>query len=315
MINGLITGHWDNWEELLESMGELALNESMNEVKSLALTELGDPLFNSLNIPPESAVLLPAVREILSGFIQDGFDGIKPAMQRVKGQFVSHSPEQALIYVGDIFSEIESRINAGPVRDFILPVMHLIVRAAIQQSDLDDDQVIHILAFFFTQQIILQPHFSDHMAQELEDALSKAQTFVPNASNDPVYDRKLAMDADFELWRRGAEQSTNGFNSMNLINEDSWLNLARQSPVDDFTRVLSYISDTLLPVLQVSFTTLCTNLYPSTCSLQKDTQDFIAVLDAIGLMTKVIELTHKTIDLTELDDDMSMTNDVLLVED
>jgi hypothetical protein len=102
---------------------------------------------------------------------------------------------------------------------------------------------------------------------------------------------------------------------MNDINDDTWKNLARQDPLDDFTQVLSTLSDTLLPPLQSLFGSLCTSAYPSACPVAKDTKDFIAVLDAVGLMTKVVELSLKTKDLTELPSDLSHTTTVLLVED
>lgn len=315
MITGLVLGHWDDWPALLESMGELALDQSMNEVQALAVAQLSDTLFDSLDLSPEAHTVLPYVREVVEAFAQNGFDGLDTAMASIQSQLHGlGSSDQVLVWVGDVFAAIDKKLDASPLRDFVLPMTQLVVRAAVQQDGLDDDAVIRLLAHYFTQRIIVMPYFASPLANELDDALAKAKTFAP-PPQDSLGDRSLAMAEDFDLFRSGADPEDEGFEDMGAINDDTWKNLARQDPIDDFTRVLSTLSDTLLPVLQTLFYGLCAEGYPSTCPLAKDTKDFIAVLDAIGLMTKVLELSLKTQDLTELATDLSHTNTVLLVED
>ena len=315
MITGLILGHWSDWPALLETMGELALDQSLDEVQGLAAGQLTDALFDGLDLPPEAQTVQPYVREVLLAFAQNGFDGLDDAMASIQTQLRSlGSAEQVLLWTGDVFSALADQLDAGPLRDFVLPMTQLVMRAAIEQDGLDDDAVIRLLAHYFTQRIIVLPHFARPLTTQLEDALAKARSFTPTPTDSPLWDRMVAMDADFGDWRLHYDPAGLGFLSMRLINDDTWKNLARQDPIDDFTRVLSYVSDGLLPVLQVLFSNLCASAYPAACPLARDTKDFIAVLDAIGLMTKVIELSLKTQDLTELAGDLSHTNDVLLVE-
>jgi len=316
MITGLVLGHWDDWPALLESMSDLALDQSLNEVQALAAAQLSDALFDGLDLSPEAQTVKPLVKTVLQAFAQNGFDGLDDAMASIQSQLRGlGSSEEVLVWVGDVFSAIDDQLDAGPLRDFALPMTQLVVRAAVQQDGLDDDAVIRLLAHYFSQRIIVLPHFAQPLAAELNDALAKAKVFAPTPTTDPLWDRAVSMSNDFSLWRDGADPNVEGYSPMNLINEDSWRNLARQDPIDDFTQVLSYVSDTILPVLQTLFTNLCDSAYPTTCPLAKDTKDFIAVLDAIGLMTKVVELSLKTQDLTELPGDLNHTNNVLLVED
>ncbi len=316
MITGLVLGHWDDWPALLESMSDLALDQSMNEVQALAAAKLTDALFDDLDLPPEAQTVKPLVKTVLQTFAREGFNGLDDAMASIQSQLRSlGSSEEVLVWVGDVFSAIDDQLDAGPLRDFALPMTQLVVRAAVQQDGLDDDAVIRLLAHYFSQRIIVLPHFAQPLTTQLDDALVKAKAFTPTPTTDPLWDRAVSMSNDFSEWRHGADPNVDPYSPMSLINEDTWKNLARQDPIDDFTQVLSYVSDTILPVLQTLFTNLCDSAYPTTCPLAKDTKDFIAVLDAIGLMTKVVELSRKTQDLTELPADLSHTNTVLLVED
>jgi hypothetical protein len=307
MVNGLILGHWDDWPELLDTMGELALDGAMDVARELAVDQITDALFEDLDVDVDPGAK-ELIKTVLTQFATDGFNGIEQALKDMETQLASlGSTEQALAAVDEIYDALGDRLAAGPVRDFVLPMTQLVVRAAIQSKDIDDDAVISAMAHYFTHQIIVKPKFGEPVAVQLDDALSKAQAFVPDA-NDLAYDRFLAMGEDFGDFR--VPSSSDG---MYDLNDASWKALARQEAIDDFTQVLSVVSDMVDGVVYPLFYGLCSAGYP-TCALARDAREFTAVLDAVGLMTKVVELCMKTDDLTDLTNKLGPVNDRVLVE-
>ena len=306
MVNGLILGHWDDWSELLDTMGELALDGALDAARQLAFDQITDALFEDLDVDPDAKDL---IKSVLIRFATDGFNGIRPALEAIKEQLASlGSTDQALAAVDKVYDALGDPLDAGPVRDFVLPITQLVVRAAIQSNDIDDDAVISALAHYFTHQIIVKPKFGEPVALQLDDALDKAQAFDP-PPNDLAWDRYVAMNEDFGDLRMGpSEDSESG---MDDLNDASWKALARQEAIDDFTQVLSVVSDMVDTVIYPLFYGLCSTGYP-TCALAHDAKEFTAVLDAVGLMTKVVELCMKTDDLTNLTNKLGPVNDRVL---
>ena len=302
MVKGLILGHWDDWPELLKTMGDLALNGALDAARQLAVDQITDALFEDLDVDPDAKEL---IKSVLYKFATEGFDGIEQALEDIELTSLG-STEDALAAVDKIYDALGDRLDAGPVRDFVLPMTQLVVRAAIQSNDIDDDAVIGAMAHYFTHQIIVKPKFGEPVAVQLDDALSKVQAFEP-PPNNLAYDRFLAMGADFGDFRIPSEGD-----GMYDLNDASWKALARQEAIDDFTQVLSVVSDMVDAVVYPLFYGLCTTGYP-TCALARDAKEFTAVLDAVGLMTKVVELCMKTNDLTNLTNKLGPVNDRVLV--
>jgi hypothetical protein len=299
MVDKLILGHWDDWPELLETIGDLALNQALDEVKAQVLIEITDELFDAIDLPsdvPENALI--ATRQIIEAFANNGYDGIS--------QSIEANANQAGEWVDDIFFAIQDELAAGTVRDFVLPMLQLIVRSAVLKQEIDDDVVIGVLAHFFTQQVIVKPYFGSPVAVHLDDALTKAKAFIPTSTSD--WDRHVEMDNDFADFRTRGNP-----NDMDDLNGDAWDALRQQDLIDDMATVLDTLSNIVDTVLYPLFTTLCSSGYP-TCAMMDDLSNFTAALDAIGLMTKVVEMSMKTEDLVELKDDVAFINNLVLVE-
>jgi len=307
MVNGLILGHWDDWPELLDTMGELALDSAMDVARAIAVDQITDALFDDLDVDPDAKDL---IKSVLTQFATEGFDGIKPALEDIKTQLASlGSTEQALAAVDQAYDALGDCLSAGPVRDFVLPMTQLVVRAAIQSKDIDDDAVIGALAHYFTHQIIVKPKFGEPVAVRLDDALSKAQEDFEPPADDLEYDRFVSMGDDFGDFRMGPFGDDES--GMDDLNDASWKALARQEAIDDFTKVLSWVSEKVDGVVYPLFYGLCSAGY-DTCALAHDAKEFTAVLDAVGLMTKVVELCMKTNDLTDLTNKLGPVNDRVL---
>jgi len=306
MINNLILGHWDDWPELINTIGNLAMDEAMDEVRALVLTQITDELLTNIDADPTAK---DAIKTVLTEFSNQGFtDGFSSALQTVQAQLTALGSKEQVAYLLDTaFDQIHEQLTAGPVRDFVLPITGLLMNAAVQQEEINDDVVIKLLAHYFTQQIIMKPHFNTPVANKLNDALAKAKIFESGVELDWGWEQSIDMAGDFAEFR--VTESPN----MDDLNEDTWNKLKKQDAIDDFSQVLTVISDSLMPLLQTLFSGLCSSGYP-TCAIAKDTKDFIAVLDAVGLMTKVLELSLKTEDLTHLNDDVAFINNVVLVD-
>jgi hypothetical protein len=69
----------------------------------------------------------------------------------------------------------------------------------------------------------------------------------------------------------------------------------------------------LEPVGQL-FKILCVTGYPTCCSVGEDIEDLVAVLDAVDLMTTVLEMSLKTGDLTNFQQAIQPINSTVLVE-
>lgn len=305
MINNLILGHWDDWPALLNTIGNLAMDEAMDEVRSLVLTQVSDELLTNIDTDP---TVKDAIKTALTEFASQGFtDGFSSALQSIQGQLSALGSKERVSYLLDTtFDQIHEQLTAGPVRDFVLPITGLLMNAVVQQEEINDDVVIRLLAHYFTQQIIMKPHFNTPVADKLDHALTKAKVFSSGVELDWGWDQHVDMSADFADFR--VAESPN----MDDLNDDTWNKLAKQDAIDDFSQVLTIVSDTFMPILQTLFSGLCSTGY-ATCAIADDTKDFIAVLDAVGLMTKVLELGLKTEDLTHLNDDVAFINNVLLV--
>jgi phosphate uptake regulator len=299
MVDILILGHWDDWPELLETIGDLALDLALDNIRAQVLSEITDELFDAIDIPgnvPEEA--LTATRQIIEAFANDGYAGIS--------QSIEANANQAGEWVDDIFFAIQDELAAGPVRDFVLPMLQLIVRSAVLKQEIDDNVVIGVLAHFFTQQVIVKPYFGSPVAGQLDDALTKAKAFIPTSTN--AGDRRVDMHNDFADFRtRGTPDD------MDALNGDAWDALSQQDLIDDMATVLDTLSNIVDTVLYPLFGGLCSTGYP-TCAMMDDLRDFTAALDAIGLMTKVVEMSMKTEDLVELKDDVAFINNLVLVE-
>jgi len=299
MVDTLILGHWDDWPDLLETIGDLALDLALNDIKAQVLSEITDQLFDAIDLPgnvPEEA--LTATRQIIEAFANNGYAGIS--------QSIEANANQAGEWVDDIFFAIQDELAAGPVRDFVLPMLQLIVRSAVLKQEIDDDVVIGVLAHFFTQQVIVKPYFGSPVAGQLDDALTKAKAFIPTSTD--AGDRRVDMSNDFADFRTRGNPD-----DMDALNNDAWDALSQQDLIDDMATVLDTLSNIVDTVLYPLFGGLCSTGYP-TCAMMDDLRDFTAALDAIGLMTKVVEMSMKTEDLVELKDDVAFINNLVLVE-
>jgi len=299
MVDTLILGHWDDWPELLETIGDLALDLALDDIRAQVLIEITEELFYAIdlpdNVPPDA---LTATRQIIEAFVNDGYAGIS--------QSIEANANQAGEWVDDIFFAIQDELAAGPVRDFVLPMLQLIVRSAVLQQEIDDNVVIGVLAHFFTQQLIVKPNFGNPVAGQLDDALTKAQDFDPTSTD--AGDRRADMHSDFADFRTRGNPD-----DMDTLNNDAWNALSQQDLIDNMATVLDTLSDIVNGVLYPLFGGLCATGYP-TCAMMDDLKDFTAALDAIGLMTKVVEMSLKTADLVELTDDVAFINNLVLVE-
>jgi len=299
MVDILILGHWDDWPELLETIGDLALDLALDDIRAQVLSEIADELFDAIdipgNVPPDALI---ATRQIIEAFANNGYAGISESIEA--------NANQAGEWVDDIFFAIQDELAAGPVRDFVLPMLQLIVRSAVLQQEIDDNVVIGVLAHFFTQQVIVKPYFGSPVAGQLDDALTKAQAFVPTSTD--AGDRRSDMHSDFADFRIGGDPD-----DMDALNGDAWDALSQQDLIDDMATVLDTLSNIVDTVLYPLFGSLCSTGYP-TCAMMDDLRDFTAALDAIGLMTKVVEMSMKTEDLVELKDDVAFINNLVLVE-
>jgi len=299
MVDTLILGHWDDWPELLETIGDLALDLALDDIRAQVLGEIADELFDAIdlpdNVPPDA---LTATRQIIEAFANNGYAGIS--------QSIEANASQAGEWVDDIFFAIQDELAAGPVRDFVLPMLQLIVRSAVLQQEIDDDVVIGVLAHFFTQQLIVKPNFGNPIAGQLDDALTYAKAFIPTSTD--AGDRRVDMSSDFADFRTRGNPD-----DIEALNNDAWDALSQQDLIDDMATVLDTLSDIVDGVLYPLFGGLCATGYP-TCAMMDDLRDFTAALDAIGLMTKVVEMSLKTEDLVELTDDVAFINNLVLVE-
>jgi hypothetical protein len=299
MVDILILGHWDDWPELLETIGDLALDQALDNIRAQVLMEITDELFDAIDVPdnvPEEA--LTATRQIIEAFANNGYAGI--------GQSIEANTNQAGEWVDDIFFAIQDELAAGAVRDFVLPMLQLIVSSAAHSQEIDDDVVIGVLAHFFTQQVIVKPYFGIPVAGQLDDALTKAKAFIPTSTD--AGDRRVDMHSDFADFRVQGDPD-----HMDALNEDAWNALSQQDLIDDMATVLDTLSNIVDGVLYPLFGGLCSTGYP-TCAMMDDLNHFTAALDAIGLMTKVVEMSMKTEDLVELTHDMAFINNLVLVE-
>jgi hypothetical protein len=300
LVNNLILGDWDDWSELLITITELAIDQAMNEIQD-AITE---DLLGNINASSEAGAL---VRDMLSEFMTGGFGNIQSFLDNLDTRLNSliaqyGTKENLILAIDEVFNQLNGQIEASPLKDFLLPMVRLIMHSAVQKGEIDNDAVIAVLANHFTQQIILKPNFSDPVNIYLADALQKAKDFVPGSGDSG--DRSISMHSDFVDLR---------IDIMRDIQTDSWNVLSEQSPIDNFTLILAYLVNMLEPAGDL-FDGLCYEGYGMCCSVGEDIEELVALLDAVELMTTVLEMSLKTGDLTNFQQAVQPINSTVLVE-
>ncbi|RLI34101.1 hypothetical protein DRO66_09425, partial [Candidatus Bathyarchaeota archaeon] len=301
LVNNLILGNWANWPELLTTITDLAIDYPMDEIQDAITAEL----LGDINISSGAGEL---VWDMLSEFMTGGFGNFQPFLESFDstrfGPLIAQygTKENLILAIDEVFNQINGQLGASPLRDFLLPMIRIIMRSAVQKGDIDDDVIIGVLAHHFTQQFILKPNFSDPVNGYLADALQKAKDFVPGSGDSR--DRTISMHSDFADLR---------IDIMRDIQTDSWDALSEQPPIDDFTVILAYLFDMLEPVGGL-FDGLCDTGYLMCCSTGDEIEELVGLLDAVELMTTVIEMSLKTMDLTNFQQGVQPINDTVLVE-
>ena len=301
LVNNLILGDWADWPELLTTITDLAIDYAMDEIQDAITAEL----LGDINISSGAGEL---VRDMLSEFMTGGFGNFQPFLQsfdstRYDSLIAQYGTKENLILaIDEVFNQINGQLGASPLRDFLLPMIRIIIRSAVQKGEIDDDAIIGVLAYHFTQQIILKPNFSNPVNGYLTDALQKAKDFVPGPGDSGA--RSISMGSDFDDLH---------LDIMRDIQTVSWNALSEQSPIDDFTVILAYLFDMLEPVGGL-FDGLCDTGYPMCCSTGDKIEELAGLLDAVELMTTVLEMSLKTMDLTNFQQGVQFVNETVLVE-
>jgi len=299
LVNTIILGKWDDMQGILKSLGELALDVALEEVKDEILDvvkqKLLDALASLIDIPEQAREIF---RKAMMAFFDLGFGGwdsedfqddikalVNDAIAQLGGK------EKLLEELDKVFLRLQAdeSVGPGPLRDFILPVTHLVIKVCVENYEggkINDDFAIEILARMFCNWLLLRPLYSGPLLDQMEDALDRAQHFYGAGDRD---DRISSMDWDF--WDLCLDV-------MMPLNEDAWDALELQDSIDDWESLLSTITTVMRGVEVV--TAIACVWYPTFCDMIDDIDDLITFLDALQVMTNVFEFGLKLENMASL---------------
>lgn len=286
-------GGWDDLPAVLERLGPTLVEEALQEV-SLQLTdqlaqELGGKIADALDarvdLPDEAKALTRVAAEAflkqgISGF-QGNFEGdLGSAIDAAISKLGDEAKVRAAVQTG--FDAIHDALDAGPLRDFALPMAQLFLNVAIEHhatGKVSEDAVIEVVSTMFCNFVILPRFYEDRVGADLGDLLARAKSFSATGSVD---DRAKAMDKAFVSFRRDI---------MRPLNADAWAALALQDSVDDWESWIStaqVVFGALVPATAAG----CT-YYPEVCKYVDDVAAVMAALDALRVMTNILEFGMK----------------------
>ncbi len=300
LVDTIILGKWDDMQGILKSFIDLALDVAMDEVKKeivdVVKQKLLDALASYIDIPEQAREIF---RKAMMAFFDLGFGGwdsedfqddikalVNDAIAQLGGK------EKLLEELDKVFLRLQAdeSVGPGPLRDFILPVTHLVIKVCVENYEggkINDDFAIEILARMFCNWLLLRPLYSGPLLDQMEDALDRAQHFY-GAGDRGTRESSMAHDFYYHFC----------LDVMMPLNEDAWDALELQDSIDDWESLLSTITTAMRGVEVV--TAIACLWYPTFCDMIDDIDDLIAFLDALQVMTNVFEFGLKLENMASL---------------
>jgi len=269
-----------------------------SESKQLALSafdEVLDQMKEKLGEGPVANLVVPLVRILVQPVIEQ----TARDQDAVDELFGFGSTENLLQSFDAVFDQIEERLENGPVRDFIVPIVGLFARTVIEKGHIDDDTVIEVLAPLFCNWIALRPYYSGPLLSEMEESLHRAQQFTPGAGDR--WDRASAMSEDFADFHSDI---------MYPLNEDAWDALEVQDSIDDWESLLSG-AEVALNGLEV-LTVLTALYYPPFWDKVDDIHHLISILEGLRIVTNIFQFGLKLENMASLQEQTWYVNPTVL---
>lgn len=273
--------------ELFDSASKQLALSAFDEVLNQMKQKLGEGPVADLVVPLVRVLVQPVIEEKVRD--QDAVDEL----------FGFGSTESLLRAFDAVFDQIEDRLDDGPVRDFIVPIVRLFTRTVIEKGGIDDDTVVEVLARLFCNWMALRPYYSQPLLAQMNDSLRRAQHFTPEAGDH--YDRWLAMREDFGDFRGDIMQP---------LNDDAWDALEFQDSIDDWESLLSG-AEVALNGLEV-LTVLTALYYPPFWDKVDDIHDLISILEGLRVMTNIFQFGCKLENMASLRQQTQYINPTVL---
>ncbi len=319
----LINGDLDNETlyGLLQRLVTLTLHEAFDQVAEdyigLAIAqEINDAIADAGVEVPDSAknLVTYVVNTALTNFdnLLDDTDpttsfnlDIDAALTSAKNAALTK--ENFHYAVDELFGLIIERMDAGPARDFAMPLLHLVVKVAVDRYDFGDGagsvvntgMIIEVVCRLFLSHLIVDPFFNDGMNDGMNALLDEAQVFEP--SGTPI-DRADALR--LALWDHRAQV-------MQPVNDAAWAAISIQETLEDAETWFEGMG-TAVNVLGGVSIGMCV-YYPNFCDLATDDLPTLAnVLRGMRVLMNIIEFAVKIDNLEDQKDDIRATNDYVV---
>jgi len=290
--------------KLLQKLTDTSDNLAESLYDPVTLAELAGYVASQLVSPPSAtAVSTYAIEEIATKAVLDYVKG--PLMKEVIAQMVSTIPVSGnltkvlkILMEAIVFKHWEDKdevmqtvveLGLGAAQNEV----NLKLTNVYENGKINDDAVIDVLARIFCEWIVLRQFYSDPLQGDLEDLLHWAQSFKPVNELD---DRGYNMVEDFHHWS-GTMQSIQTYALGALNNQDS---------IDDWETTLSTVSSALT-VLQAT-TAVCCVYYPTVCDRVKDIDDMMSFVEAMKLLTNILQFGMKIDTIATIGDKVNDAN-------
>ncbi len=304
-------GGWDDLPAVLQRLGPTLIEEALQEVYLQLTGQLASEISGKIATALDAEAGLPTEVKALTqaacdAFLTQGFSGFQGDFE---GKLAS-SVDAAISKLGNEaklraavqqgFDAAHDSLDAGPLRDFALPMARLFLDVVIEHratGKIDDDAVIDIVSKMFCNFVVLPKFYQNRVKTDLADLLARAKSFSATGDVDA---RATAMDDAFENFRR---------NVMKPLNTDAWSALAQQDSVDKWESWIS-TAQVVFGALTSATAAGCV-YYPEVCEYVDDVAAVMVALDGLRVMTNVVEFGMKLDAMDHFSSSIGAANQIL----
>ncbi len=298
LVKELVYANWDNDSGALQKVVlkiaaiflDLVLDPAVEAVESALKDELRDALGDAAaEYSDEVASLvrvgLEAIWGGISALLDDSQDtsflnAVKTRVQAAVAKL--GDPKNVKKAVSAVIDILKQKSGPGMMREFVLPLLDMILRTAVDVDGgkVDHDIIIETLARLFCNYVLIERYFSTPLENGMRELWAQAQGFAPDGNALERYD---AMHQDFRAYRR------------DVVEPNVDLALAAMSVQETFEQIDQWLSgaEYLLYIAEYLTAATCVK-FPDFCETAfEDVPNLVKFIRGLRLMTNIVEFALK----------------------
>jgi len=277
---------YKDWDAVLDAIKGLAFNVALEAAADRFGEEAVDAIFEEIDAPgPVAEVVKLGVKNIMIALVKSGMDGFDDAMEDMYlktsayvDDFDVHEEVDRLFSSSAFWSDDE---DMGILKEFTLGMTHDFAHLAIPNDDahqyrqIDNDEYIDVIVKHAVYTIFLKRYYVDKVRTGLDEALDRAQVYVPEGEDRS--DWTQAMSSDFFDYRKIVEPLQN----------QAWNALGIQEPLDAWVDTLEGFVALIEPISDaLEFLSF---IYPPFDGIAEKLDTLVVVINGLQIVPKAVE--------------------------